>query len=171
MFPIVPVRSDSYLPIDRPINSNRNQADCIGSISNVKTRLLLIVSAVLEVGIGLALLVSPALAVPILIGAPFETTADSIVGRVGGAALLALGAACWLARNDERAPAATGLIVSMLLYNVAAAVVLAYAGVGLRLFGIGLWPAFVLHVVMAVWCLTNVAPSLETRRPRGRELT
>jgi len=131
--------------------------------STVKTRMLFIVTAVLEVGIGLALLVSPALAVSILIGAPFETTADSIVGRVGGAALLALGVACWLARNDEHAHAAAGLIVSMLLYNVAAIVVLTYAGVGLRLFGIGLWPAVALHIMMAVWCLANVAPALETR--------
>jgi len=57
----------------------------------LKTRLLFIVTALLEVGIGLALLLSPALAVAIMIGAPFETKADSVVGRVGGAALLALG--------------------------------------------------------------------------------
>lgn len=124
--------------------------------STLKTRLLFIVTALLEVGIGLALLVSPALVASILIGAPFETAADSVVGRVAGAALLALGTASWLARYDEHARAATGLIVSLLLYNVAAAVVLAYAGVGLRLFGIGLWPAVVLHVVMAVWCLASV---------------
>lgn len=122
----------------------------------MKTRLLLIVTAVLEVGIGLALLVSPALTASILIGAPFDTPADSVVGRVGGAALLSLGVACWQARNDEHARAATGLIISMLLYNVAAAGVLTYAGVGLRLFGIGLWPAVVLHAVMAAWCLANV---------------
>jgi len=137
----------------------------------LKTRLLFIVTAVLEAGIGLALLVSPALTVSILIAAPFETTADSVIGRVTGAALLSLGIASWLARNDEHARAATGLIVAMLLYNVAVAVVLAYAGVGLRLFGIGLWPAVVLHSGMSVWCLANVAPSLETRRPRGREVT
>lgn len=122
----------------------------------MKTRLLFIVTAVLEVGIGVALLVSPALTVSLLIGAPFETAADSVIGRVGGAGLLALGIASWLARNDEQSRAATGLIASLLLYNVAAAVVLAYAGLGLRLFGIGLWPAVVLHVVMAVWCLANV---------------
>jgi hypothetical protein len=136
----------------------------------LKTRLLFIVSAVLEVGIGLALLVSPALVVPILIGAPFETPADLVIGRVAGAALLALAVACWLARNDERTPTASGLIVSMLIYNVAAALLLAYAGMGLRLFGIGLWPAAALHVVMAVWCLVNTTTSLETRRPGGREV-
>ena len=128
----------------------------------MKTGLLFIVTAVLEVGIGLALLVSPALAVSILIGAPFETAADSVVGRVCGAALLALAVACWLARNDEPTRAATGLIVAMLFYNVAAFAVLAYAGVGLRLFGIGLWPAVVLHAVMAGWCLASV-PGLKTR--------
>jgi len=141
-------------PRDRPIGPER---------CTLKTRLLFIVTAVLEVGIGLALLVSPALTISILIGAPFETRADAVVGRVAGAALLALGVASWLARNDEGARAATGLIVSLLVYNVAAAVVLVYAGIGLQLFGIGLWPAVVLHAVMAVWCLVNVAPGFETR--------
>lgn len=128
----------------------------------MKPRLLFIVSALAEVGAGLALLALPALTVAILIGARFDTPADSVVGRVAGAALLSLGVACWLARNDERARAATALIVSMLLYNVAAVVVLVYAGLGLRLFGIALWPAVVLHAVMAVWCLSNVAPGLKT---------
>jgi len=135
----------------------------------LKTRWLFIVTALLEVGIGLALLVSPALAVAIMIGTPFETTADSVVGRVGGAALLALGTASWLARTDEHSRAATGLITSLLLYNIIAVVVLAYAAVGLRLFGVGLWPAVVLHAVMAVWCFSNIGPALETQRPREVE--
>jgi len=122
----------------------------------LKTRLLLILSAVFEVGIGLALLLSPALTASMLIGASFESSADSIVGRVCGAALLSLGVACWLAHNDERSRAATGLIISMLLYNVVTVVVLVYAGIGLGLFGIGLWPAVVLHAAMSVWCLSNV---------------
>jgi len=124
--------------------------------------MLFMVTAVLEVGIGLALLASPALTVTILIGAPFETNADSIIGRIAGSALLTLGVAAWSARNDEHSGAATGLTVSLLFYNIAAAAVLAYAGVGLRLFGIGLWPALVIHVVMAAWCLVSVAPRLQT---------
>jgi hypothetical protein len=122
----------------------------------LKARPLFIVTALIEVGIGLALLISPALTASILIGAPFDTPADSVVGRVAGAALLALGLACWLAQDDEHVRAAKGLIVSLFLYNVAAAVVLAYAGLGLRLFGVVLWPAAVLHLVMAAWCLTNL---------------
>jgi hypothetical protein len=84
---------------------------------------------------------------------------------------LALGVASCLARNDEHARAATGLIVSLLLYNVAVVVILVYAGVGLRLFGILLWPAVIIHIVMAVWCLANLVPGLETRRARGKEVT
>jgi len=41
----------------------------------------------------------------------------------------------------------------MLFYNVAAVGVLAFAGIGLRLDGLALWPAVVLHVVMTVWCV------------------
>jgi hypothetical protein len=122
----------------------------------LKARPLFIVTALIEVGIGLALLASPALTASILIGAPFDTPAALVVGRVAGAALLALGLACWLAQNDEHGRAAKGLKASLLLYNVAAAVVLIYGGLGLRLFGVGLWPAAVLHVVMAAWCVTNL---------------
>jgi hypothetical protein len=130
----------------------------------MKTKSLFIVTALIEVGIGVALLVSPALVVPVLIGEPFNAAADSVVGRVAGAALLALGLACWRARDDDDdrfGRAARGLLSAVLLYNVAAAGVLAYAGGVLRLFGIGLWPAVALHTVMAVWCFV----SLRSGRP------
>jgi hypothetical protein len=39
-----------------------------------------------------------------------------------------------------------------LLYNVAAVVVLAFAGIGFGLYGVALWPAVILHAVMTVWC-------------------
>ena len=41
----------------------------------------------------------------------------------------------------------------MLLYDVAAVAVLAFAGIGFGLQGVGLWPAVVLHAVMSVWCV------------------
>jgi len=119
----------------------------------MKTKPLFIATAVIEVGAGLALLVSPALAASILIGAPFDTPADSVVGRVAGAALLALALACWRARDDEHNRAAAGIVSGMLLYNAVAVMVLADAGIVLHMSGIGLWPAVVLHAAMAVWCL------------------
>ena len=114
------------------------------------------VTAVFEVSTGLALLVSPALVASILIGAPFDMPADSVVGRVAGAALLALGFACWRARDDGLSSSAIGLVSGMLLYNAFTVLVLAEAGLVLHLFGIGLWPAVVLHAVMAIWCLAVV---------------
>jgi hypothetical protein len=121
---------------------------------------LFIVTAVIEVGTGLALLVSPALVASILIGAPFDTRADSVVGRVAGAAVLALGTACWRARGDGLSSSASGLVSGMLLYNIVAVLVLGEAGVVLHLFGIGLWPAVVLHTLMAIWCLAVVLVKL-----------
>jgi hypothetical protein len=114
---------------------------------------LLIVTAILETGTGLALVVSPSVPVSLLLGTSLETPAAVAVGRIAGAAVLSLGAACWLARNDEQSRATTGLIAAMLLYNIAAVAVLAGATFGSGLTGVGLWPGLVLHVAMAVWCI------------------
>lgn len=115
---------------------------------------LLIVTAAGETATGVALLGLPSLVVSLLLGGSLDTPAALIVARVAGAALLALGVACWLARNDEQTRAARGLIAALLLYNIAAVAVLVYAGIGLSLSGIGLWPAVILHVALAIWCFT-----------------
>ena len=135
------------------MNYPRSAVVRLRSVFNMKIKPLFMATAVLEAGVGLALLVSPALVVSILIGAPFDSPADSVVGRLTGAALLALGTACWRARDDGLSSSASGLIWAILLYNAAAVMVLAEAGIVLHLSGIGLWPAVVLHAVMAAWCL------------------
>lgn len=112
------------------------------------------VTAVIELGAGLALLSFPSATVALLVGAPLDAAPALTVARVGGAGLLALGVACWLARGDTHSHAARGLIAAMSLYNVAAVVVLAFAGIGFGLHGVALWPAVFLHAVMTVWCVT-----------------
>src|SRR5882724_4116524 len=113
---------------------------------------LLKLTAILEAGTGLALIAVPAIVVRLLLGA--EISGASIpLGRVAGAALLALGIACWLARDDTQSRTARGLVVAMLMYNIPASAILAFAGVGFGLHGVALWPAVVLHAAMGVWCV------------------
>lgn len=132
----------------------------------MKTKPLFIATALIEVATGLALLASPTLPASVLIGASLDTLAGLVVGRLAGAALVALGLSCWGARRDEHSRAASGIVSAMLLYNVTALVVLAYAGLGWRLFGVGLWPAVVLHALMAGWCLASLRGALNRSRLR-----
>jgi len=112
----------------------------------------LTLTAIIEAATGLALIAVPAIVVRLLLGA--EISGASIpLGRVAGAALLALGIACWLARDDTQSRTAIGLVVAMLIYNIPATAVLAFAGIGLGLHGVALWPAVVLHAAMAIWCI------------------
>jgi hypothetical protein len=114
---------------------------------------LLIVTALLELGTGLLLLLVPALPLALLLNVTERASETLIVARVAGAALLAIGVTCWLARRDGPNPAQHGVLAGVLLYDVAAAGLLAYAGLFLNLAGIALWPAVVLHTMLAVWCV------------------
>jgi hypothetical protein len=114
---------------------------------------LLKLTALIEAATGVALMVVPSVVVRLLLGSPLDTSAAVILSRVAGVALFALGVACWLARDDAQSRAARGLVAAMLLYNVATVAVLAFAGIGFGLHGAALWPAVVLHAVMAVWCV------------------
>ena len=114
---------------------------------------LLTLTAVLEAGTGLGLMALPSLVATLLLGSSLDAPVALTIGRVAGVALLALGAACWFARHDGQSRAAKALVGAMALYNAVIATVLVYAGIGLELSSIGLWPVVLLHAVMSVWCV------------------
>lgn len=111
-------------------------------------------SALLGAATGIALMVAPEPPVKLLVGAALDATGGLIVA---GAALLALGLGCLLARSQ----AARGLVAAMLFYNLAALAVLIYTSLGLKLSGVGLWPAVLLHLTLAVWCTACLQPTLQ----------
>lgn len=111
---------------------------------------LFLVTALMEVGAGLALLVVPALVLGFVLGASGGQIGVAIA-RLAGVALLSLGAACWWARHDGGSAASHGLVSGLLIYN-AGVVVIALSGS----FGSltpPLWATVVLHGAMTVWCL------------------
>ena len=120
--------------------------------SNLMKTLLTVKSAV-EVMAGLALAVCPSMLVSLLLGSPLKEPVGIVICRIAGTALLTMGIACWLARNDSQSRAATGLIVALLAYDVAVVVILISARFVVQLSGIGLWPGVVLHAGLGLWSL------------------
>jgi hypothetical protein len=127
-----------------------------GHLLLMRRTYLLIATAFGEGGIGLLLLVWPAVPLAMLLGVDEASAEVGIVARIAGAALLALGVPCWLARNDPKSAAQTGLLLGVLTYDLAAAGILAYAGWFLGLAGIALWPAVGLHFALAVCCVACI---------------
>lgn len=116
-------------------------------------RKLFIAMATIEMTTGLALITSPPMLAWLLLGSMLEPPAAILIARIGGVALLSLATACWFAADDEKGGSAGGVMAAMLLYNCGAVILLAYAGVGLGLSGLGLWPAVIVHVILAIGCI------------------
>jgi hypothetical protein len=118
---------------------------------------LFVVTALLEIGAGMALLVAPAMIITLVFG-PSEMQPAAPMGRLAGAALLALGAACWWARHDGDSLASRALMSGLLIYNVAI-VGLVFSG-SLGSISPLLWALVVVHGSMALWCVWSlrVAP-------------
>jgi len=66
-------------------------------------KMLHTVTAVIELGAGLALLCFSSTTVALLLGSPLDAPNALTVARVGGAGLISLGITCWLARDDSQA--------------------------------------------------------------------
>lgn len=100
---------------------------------------------------GLFLLLWPAVPLVFLLGVQTAEPETLLVARVAGTALLAIAVTSGMARNDRASPAPRAVLTGILLYDVAVAVVLAYAAIGLQLGGVLLWPAVFAHAALAIW--------------------
>jgi hypothetical protein len=127
-----------------------------GTIASNPKQLLSVTGAA-ETATGLVLAVASSLLVELLLGAVPGTAAGITVSRVAGVAILALGVACWLARQDAAGRAARGLIAAMLLYNAAVAAILVLVWTNQGLSGVALWPVVLAHAVLAVWCVAALS--------------
>jgi hypothetical protein len=101
-------------------------------------RRVLVVAALGEVATGAALLLVPSLVGHYLFGVELAGAAAA-VARVTGIALIGLGVACWPGPP----------LLGMLTYSAAVTFYLALCGFAGGLTGILLWPAVILHAVLA----------------------
>ncbi len=98
---------------------------------------VLMLAAVAEIAMGLALLIVPSLVGQWLLGA--ELTGIAVpVARVAGIALIALGMACWPGPP----------LIGMLTYSATVTLYLAYLGFAGGFAGALLWPAVALHAIL-----------------------
>lgn len=111
----------------------------------MKTRSLVMVSAAIEAATGVALMAVPDLVARVLLGT--ELVASGIaVARVGGFALLSLAIACWPG-GDGSTPQVTR---ALFVYNLLAGIYLGYLRVSGEFAGYLLWPACIVHVLLAL---------------------
>src|SRR5690349_21006139 len=111
---------------------------------------LFMVSAALEFGAGLALVVAPAAIVRLLFGAAASVFPAVGIVRLTGVALLSLSAACWWARADDSSTASGAIVWAMLIYNVGVLALVLLGGLGAL--GLVQWTAVVIHAAMGSWC-------------------
>ena len=99
-------------------------------------------SAVVELATGLALLAVPTVVFDVLIGSPSDS-GTTLVTRILGGALVALGVAGWMVGpTPER-----GLTLAFVGYNVITTVLLVVGGLNGSADGSLLWPAAAVHAI------------------------
>lgn len=109
------------------------------------TKTLVTVSAVIEVATGLVLIVDPVLVAQALLDSDLSGSGVA-VARLCGIGLLSLGLAGW--PSGESVPAQA--LRALFAYNLLAAFYLGYLRVGGGFVSYLLWPACILHAVLAL---------------------
>lgn len=112
-------------------------------------RLVLRVSATVELATGLLLVVAPAVVIEALIGPPAPSA--TVVGRVLGGALLALG----VAGIASSAHLDRGVSIAYVLYDFATATILVSADLGGAAGGALLWPVVTVHAALGTALLVT----------------
>lgn len=118
----------------------------------MKSRELFIATAFLESLTGIALLLAPSFVVNLLLGEAISTSTELTISRIGGSAILALGIACWLARDDEKSRGAKAITGGLLVYNVMVFVSLAnsaYTAITTP----ALIAALIIHLLLGINCI------------------
>jgi len=108
---------------------------------------MLIAAALEPAATGIFVLTSPTLFGSLVLGEALSPAGQAL-GRLGGIVLIALALACW----PPRAPAgfSPALLRAQLTYNLLTTIYLIYLGLGVGMAGILLWPAVVLHAILAM---------------------
>jgi len=114
------------------------------------TSRVLAFSSATEGATGVASLLAPSLVVQLLLGAELPGVGPLVV-RCFGVALVALGIAVW--PRDMETELSMQALRAMVVYNVMIAGLLGYAGAAAHVGGPLLWPAVVIHAVVAALLL------------------
>ena len=121
-------------------------------------RLLLTLSGVLEILAGLTALIAPGPLLSLLLGGPGDPIA-SVLARLFGAGVFALGLACLKARHDVASPAGLAVSIGITSYNGLAAVVLLWTAAASGLGGLLLWGAGIAHAALGALFVSALVTS------------
>jgi hypothetical protein len=94
----------------------------------------------------------------LLLGASLDPIA-SILARLFGAGVFALGLACLKARHDAASPAGVAVSMGITTYNLLAAVVLLWTAAASGLGGLLLWGAGIGHAVLGALFVSALVTS------------
>src|SRR5262249_20350261 len=111
----------------------------------MRQRFVVGAAAWLEIIVGALFLTVPGVVCLLLFGAKPETI-GGLLGRFAGVALVARGVAC-LPSGDARSP--RNVVLGLFAFNSGVAILFTYVGVASALHGFLLWPAVILHTLIA----------------------
>jgi len=111
-------------------------------------RQLLTIAAAGESLTGLAFILAPEATTRFILGAK-PNVAGVMLGRVVGVALMAIGIACWGARNDTGSATRSGTLKAITFYSAGVGLLLVLFAAIAKTGSIVLWSAGVLHLALA----------------------